>query len=511
VLGVVYAYSAPDDEGDLFTWAEGHGPVRRNGSPVDIGSASVPETILVSQDADRNSAANAAVAAPFRFRAMPSIAYRLALVAAGEARAAVSLNGPVGWDYAGGHALLLGAGMDLFGASGEPVLYTANGHSSCAQACFGGTEPVATELAARKWIRVFGPAPVASVPYGFCWPARGVSVQDAGVLSRAQGYILGQLAGDSLGSLVEFKSASSILKAYPDGVRVLEDGGVWGTLAGQPTDDSEMALLLARSITDRGHYDPEAAARAYGWWYDSPPFDIGITTGAAVRAASKAAEEGISIADASRKAGRQDSESNGGLMRVSPLAIFAAGAQAGVGGDLAMLDTGLTHPNPVCLHASRIFVETVAFAIRSGAPRQEIYDFAILAAQTQATPATVTAAIEKAVRERPADYVAYQGWVLIALQNAFWQLLHADSAEEGIIDTVMAGGDTDTNAAIAGALLGAVHGRKAIPFQWQDRILTCRPIAESAGGNNPRPAPFWPIDALWLAERLVALGQQTRS
>lgn len=31
VLGVVYAYCAPDDVGDCFTWAEGTGPVRRNG------------------------------------------------------------------------------------------------------------------------------------------------------------------------------------------------------------------------------------------------------------------------------------------------------------------------------------------------------------------------------------------------------------------------------------------------------------------------------------------------
>jgi ADP-ribosylglycohydrolase len=55
------------------------------------------------------------------------------------------------------------------------------------------------------------------------------------------------------------------------------------------------------------------------------------------------------------------------------------------------------------------------------------------------------------------------GWVLIALQNAFWQLLHAATLEEGVIDTISRGGDTDTTAAIAGALLGAVHGRQAIP------------------------------------------------
>ena len=66
--------------------------------------------------------------------------------------------------------------------------------------------------------------------------------------------MLGQLAGDSLGSLVEFKDANTIRTLYPNGVRELADGGVWDTLAGQPTDDSEMALALARSLIRNGEF-----------------------------------------------------------------------------------------------------------------------------------------------------------------------------------------------------------------------------------------------------------------
>jgi ADP-ribosylglycohydrolase len=54
--------------------------------------------------------------------------------------------------------------------------------------------------------------------------------------------------GDSLGSLVEFKAASEIARLFPGGVRALADGGVYHTIAGQPTDDSEMALALARCL-----------------------------------------------------------------------------------------------------------------------------------------------------------------------------------------------------------------------------------------------------------------------
>ena len=98
-----------------------------------------------------------------------------------------------------------------------------------------------------------------------------------------------------------------------------------------------------------------------------------------------------------------------------------------------------------------------------------------------------------------------RGWVLVALRNAFFRLLHAPSLEEGVIETVHGGGDTDTNAAIAGALLGAVHGRAAVPSRWTRMILECRPAA-GPGVVHPRPPEYWPADALAIAERLVSFA-----
>jgi hypothetical protein len=71
------------------------------------------------------------------------------------------------------------------------------------------------------------------------------------------------------------------------------------------------------------------------------------------------------------------------------------------------------------------------------------------------------------------------------------------------VEAVMRGGDTDTNAAICGALLGAVYGLDAIPAQWVDRVLNCSPQAGHPGVNRPRPECFWPVDALELADRLI--------
>src|SRR5450755_1406548 len=91
------------------------------------------------------------------------------------------------------------------------------------------------------------------------------------VVSRAQGCLLGQLAGDALGSMVEFRGPEDIRCDYPNRIRELADGGRWGTIAGQPTDDSEMALMLARMLAEQKKYDAEEARKAYRFWLDSHP------------------------------------------------------------------------------------------------------------------------------------------------------------------------------------------------------------------------------------------------
>jgi hypothetical protein len=91
---------------------------------------------------------------------------------------------------------------------------------------------------------------------------------------------------------------------------------------------------------------------------------------------------------------------------------------------------------------------------------------------------------------------------LTALQNAFFRLASKASVEESLVATVGCGGDTDTNAAIAGALLGALHGRDAFPSRWILPVLACRPLAEAAD-PRPRPMAYWPDDVLEVAEALL--------
>jgi ADP-ribosylglycohydrolase/fructose-1,6-bisphosphatase/inositol monophosphatase family enzyme len=486
VLGVVFAFGYPDDRGTFVAWAEGAGPLRRDGVPL---RPSLPEAlgatdvVLVSSKGDRDPEGNLACARPGRYRTVPSIAHRLALVAAGEVAATSSLYNPRSWDYGGGHALLRGAGGALLDQDGREVTYAAEGDSA-SRAAFGGSRAVAETLARRPW------ESVGAGPWTDPRPAhleRGRAIADPGLLSRAQGCLMGQAAGDSLGALVEFETAAALARAG-DGPRLLMDGGRWDLLAGQATDDTELALALARAIVAGGGFDAGRAREAYQAWLRSGPFDVGQTIRAALTGAPPA-----------------DSQANGSLMRASPLGILAHAWPADEAVRAARADSAVTHVHRVCGDAAAAYVLAIARAIRTGAGPEDAYAHALDWARANADPAVVDA-LTLARRAAPVCDGAQIGWVLVALQNAFHELLRAASLEEGVVRTVRRGGDTDTNAAIAGALLGAVHGRDAVPAQWRAMVLSCRP--HPAVARRPRPLPYWPADVYELAELLLIEGRK---
>lgn len=509
VLGVVFAFAAPDPDGDLFAWAEGCGPITRNGAPVEghlrrKRSDRLSGVALLSEGAENRPLENALLVLPARFRAMPSIAYRLALAAADAGVVAVSLSSPGDWDYAGGHALVAASGGKFVDESGRAVWYDKAGQSRVGN-CFGGDAKLAATLASRDWSSVWKTSRRRRERFDLVRLEPGRNVGDAALLRRAQGCLLGLLAGDALGSLVEFESRREIAARYPDGPRVMEDGGTWNTIAGQPTDDGEMALMLARSIVEAEGYADETAAQAYAAWYRSRPFDIGSTVGHAVGSIGESDLREGRAADAARAAASRDSQANGSLMRVAPIGIWGHDLPAAVVAEAARQDASLTHPHPVCRESAAVFVVAVAHAVRHGGSPRDVYEHAVDWAASECREKPVVDALRRARREPPA-HAPHAGWVLVALQNAFYHLVHSSSLEETVVETVAAGGDTDTNAAIAGALAGAVHGRDAVPSGWRDAVLTCHPIEGLPGVMRPRPPMLWPVDALELAERLLLAG-----
>lgn len=482
VLGVVHCPMSPDRGRETFAWAEGTGPLRRNGRPI---AAHLPnrrlaagEFVWCTESAALRPRAFARGVAPARFIAMSSIAHRLARVAAGDGVAALSAHSVHEYDIAAGAALLRASGGVLLDAEGREIAFTGEPNARVS-GCIAGAPEAARELARIRWAEV-GASPKGEPRVPLAFPR----IADEARLARAQGCLLGQVIGDSLGALVEFSDAATIARRFRHGVRDLADGGVWGILAGQPTDDTEMALALARSILRQGGYDAQAALGAYRDWLRSGPFDVGATTRAGLQGAPNAA-----------------SEANGSLMRVSPIGVWAAGDPARAAA-AAREDSRLTHPNAACVEACAGFAAAIAAGIASG-DRAEM-----LRAALEHAKGAAREAIERgASGEPPRDFVTSRGWVRIALQNAFRQLMHAPNMEEGIVATVAEGGDTDTNGAIAGALLGAAYGRDAVPPRWVLPVLACRPC-EEAGARRPRPMDYWPDDALELAEALLQVGSR---
>ena len=325
------------------------------------------------------------------------------------------------------------------------------------------------------------------------------------VQSRAQGCLLGQFAGEMLGMPVETMEAKDIRGLYPDGLNHISDGvtvllplGIHHTqpALAQLTDDGEMALMLARSLADKGTFDGGAVRDAYLHWWNSPAFGYGRTTQAAL-------ERGYLDSN---------SQANGALMRVSPLGIFGANYEAAQVADWARQDSRITHIHAVCQDSSAVFAISIARAVRVGCSGEDLHKWAVGWSEDAGIDDRVTEALRRAADSEPfyvTDSAAETSntparlWVLSALHNAFWQLLHANDLRSGIVDTVMLGGDTDTTAAICGALMGAVHGREAIPAQWKEAVLNCRPHADRPQIFKPRPKIFWPIDTLDLAGRLI--------
>ena len=306
--------------------------------------------------------------------------------------------------------------------------------------------------------------------------------------NKARGCLLGQFIGDSLGSQVEFADHKLIRRIYPDGVREMRDGGVWRIMAGQITDDSEMALALARSIIKEKGFDADRVRAAYRDWLKSDPFDVGGTVGSAL-------------------CGRPNpqSQANGALMRVSPLGIWGANAEREVLHKAAGEDSLLTHINPVCVQINQIFASLISEAITTDLGPRDLYGLIETAPEKlcpEAILPQILQAAEAAKEEKPVMDERSKGWVLIAFQNALYQLLHAPDFEEALVDTINGGGDTDTNAAICGALMGALYGAEGIPERWVKTILKCRPDRRH-NTSHPRPKKFWAVDALELADGLL--------
>ena len=155
MLGVVYAPATPRGP-DCIAWQQGMRLLLRNGQAIEpCGANRVLQgsVVFVSTAAASKRAENDILCAPAICEPMPSIAYRLARVAAGDGAAGVSLYPVSPHDIVAGHALLKAVGGDIFDQDGKPIRYTVSAEFIYpVEQCFGGQVEACRTLLTRQWL-----------------------------------------------------------------------------------------------------------------------------------------------------------------------------------------------------------------------------------------------------------------------------------------------------------------------------------------------------------------------
>jgi ADP-ribosylglycohydrolase len=306
-----------------------------------------------------------------------------------------------------------------------------------------------------------------------------------------KGMLWGVAIGDALGAPHEFRTGTRLrdytgVLQFPV-VRQNQWQGRRVGVVGQVSDDTEMALALARSLVDARRYDRAHAVKAYMAWANSKCPFMGNNT----RALFHGVKTLRGYEGRYRKvygAAHQDgwTQSNGCLMRCAPIAVLGAAADAAI-----QVDCALTNPHPVCVDACRVYIRA-ALALGQGELPEDVLEGAAAWAETDVIRNVLAEAAQPG-SERDVTGGS-KGWVVHALWCAFRSL--AVLAEHGTFEdaidwVVRLDGDTDTNACIAGALLGAALGYEGMVSETRTGAnIGLARLADPSQGALPRPPQY---------------------
>lgn len=255
------------------------------------------------------------------------------------------------------------------------------------------------------------------------------------LVDRSMGSLMGAAVGDALGVTFEFEDAADI----PSGRFSMTGGGPFDFAPGAASDDTDMLHAVLRSYQKRNEFRSDSAVKHMLAWAAQNPPDVGIQTPHALSCWQ----------DGDGPPNNEDAQGNGGLMRAAAHALSCD--EDVLAAKFAALDTRLTHPSAVTADCSAFYAATVWWALRG-----ETAEGAIRKA----------AKVSKPVDPYEAPKCSSSGHCLHSLRLALWAFATAGSFEEGIDAVIRTGGDTDTNATIAGGLLGAKFGLAGIPADW---------------------------------------------
>ncbi|MGD1908073.1 MAG: ADP-ribosylglycohydrolase family protein [Leptolyngbyaceae cyanobacterium] len=292
---------------------------------------------------------------------------------------------------------------------------------------------------------------------------------------QVKGILFGQAIGDALGFGTEGMRKVEIKDFYPEGLtrydQVLlrfDKFKAMGWVQGDWTDDTDQMLCILDSLVGLGHFNVRDIARRLHHWAISDGMGIGWSTYAIIHDPTflldpqKAA---LNYWHAQNCA----SAPNGGVMRTAVLGIWQYKAPEVVKHNAAEA-CRITHADPRYIGSAIAVSLAISALLQGETDIKQVVDIAQvavshfhpeldhwfdLASQPNVERLTLDPDSEKGM-----------GYTLRTLAAGFWALQHAQSYQEGILAIIHEGGDADTNAAVAGALLGARFGYKNLPPQW---------------------------------------------
>lgn len=304
-------------------------------------------------------------------------------------------------------------------------------------------------------------------------------VRPTEVLDRATAVLVAQAAGDALGVPYEF--------ARPPGAAELPEmrgGGLGPYAPGEWSDDTQMSVCVAWVAARGGGLASEEelddVAARFEAWRTGGATDVGTQTAAVLGSASRRAgrpAERLRAAAAELHATTGRTAGNGALMRTGVVGLVAlddrwATARA------ARAVAELTHPDPLAGDACVLWSEAIRVAVTEA--RLDVR--AGLDLLPPERRAAWSGWVDDAERPEPATDLTGNGFTVTALQAAWHAITVQPPLPDGVAfpgqvhlplglaAAVRIGQDTDTVAAIAGALLGARYGTAAVPATWATAV-----------------------------------------
>jgi ADP-ribosylglycohydrolase len=301
---------------------------------------------------------------------------------------------------------------------------------------------------------------------------------------RLAGCILGQALGDAIGFVVEGHPPEQAVAYVAGWVRTgrADQRSRDPFPFGQYSDDTQLARELLLAFRDGGDFDPARFAARIADLFGRGA-DVGAGPG--TRGTAHRLLLGVPWAQAATPA---PYAGNGAAMRAGPLGLLARDADELV--QVAVTQSRVTHADPRCAAGAVTVAGAVALAAGSGAiQRSEFLEqLSELVAPVDAGFASALGGLagwapldpEEALTElhrRRFDAEAAPHWRGITghvVPSVLWSLyafLRApDDYLEAVSTAVAAGGDTDTTAAMAGAIAGARLGPAAAPATLLGRL-----------------------------------------